>query len=117
MGGCLTIPLFSKAWDEYEQTESNKAIEKHEKQVYDRWRKLILGVLIKARLERDYSNHHHHQQPTSEPNASSTTSGYESFLRDRHRDEDSSHTVAGGGFVVEESAAGGFLPEDEEGDL
>lgn len=103
-----SLLVYSKAWDEYEQTESNKAIEKHEKQVYDRWRKLILGVLIKARLERDYSKHH----PVSETKKESSTSGYESFLRDRHN-QDSSHEVAGGGFV-EESAAGGFLPEDEE---
>ncbi|KAI8884328.1 Rad4-domain-containing protein [Backusella circina FSU 941] len=43
-----------KVWNEYEQERINKAIEKQEKQVYLRWRKLIKGLLIKARIDSEY---------------------------------------------------------------
>ncbi|KAI9315767.1 hypothetical protein BX666DRAFT_2019811 [Dichotomocladium elegans] len=102
--------MLMEAWDEYENAESNKAIEKHEKQVYERWRKLILGVLIKSRLDRDYGIPGKANPENSV--GSSANTRWESFLKDRHR-ESAVEDIAGGGFVTDEQHAGGFVLSDE----
>ncbi|KAI8143710.1 hypothetical protein BJV82DRAFT_609169 [Fennellomyces sp. T-0311] len=105
--------ILLEAWEEHEQAESNKAIKKQEKEVYSRWRKLILGVLIEARLERDYGESSSSAQVKKETGAEDKQSQWESFLKNRH-DDCPSKDIAGGGFVPDSSDAGGFLPEEDE---
>lgn len=69
-----------------------KAIAKQEKDVYVRWRKLIKGLLIKARVDNDYGK--------SKDKASATDQIWASF----HDGKKDSDEKGGGG--------GGFLPED-----
>ncbi|KAI7891812.1 uncharacterized protein EV154DRAFT_419888 [Mucor mucedo] len=47
--------ILLEAWEEYEQTEARKAIAKQEKETLLRWRKLIKGLIIKARVDTEYS--------------------------------------------------------------
>ncbi|CAO3693470.1 unnamed protein product [Rhizopus stolonifer] len=46
--------VIMEALEEQEQNEAIKAIEKQEKEVYLRWRKLIKSLLIKARVDNEY---------------------------------------------------------------
>ncbi|KAI8384523.1 uncharacterized protein BYT42DRAFT_562788 [Radiomyces spectabilis] len=105
--------MLLEAWGEFEQNESNKAIAKHEKETYARWRKIIMGVLIHARVEEDYGQP---TAPTAEPankedKAEAVETKWESFLKSRQEQQETE--VAGGGFVSE-PFEGGYLPEDEE---
>lgn len=116
-----------QAWAEHEQKEANKAIEKQEKEVFARWRKLILGVLIKARLDRDYAKKKEEDQviPEDQQEGGSSTSKdiasiqqanaskWEAFLKNRHAKASDEHEFAGGGFVQDEPAGGGFFEDDE----
>lgn len=47
--------ILLEAWEEHDQNETMKAIAKQEKESVLRWRKLIKGLLIKARLDSEYS--------------------------------------------------------------
>ncbi|KAI9489463.1 hypothetical protein BDB00DRAFT_770608 [Zychaea mexicana] len=117
-----------EAWEEHQHTEATKAIKKQEKEVYGRWRKLILGTLIQARLERDYGSNNPPSSSTSSVadnnDSKSTTTAeddhqetqWESFLKNRHQDRPSEDIAGGGGVQPENSggAGGGFLPDDDE---
>ncbi|KAI8059669.1 hypothetical protein BDF21DRAFT_369797 [Thamnidium elegans] len=46
--------ILLEAWEEHDQNEAMKAIEKQEKDTLLRWRKLIKSLLIKARVDHDY---------------------------------------------------------------
>ncbi|KAI8053157.1 uncharacterized protein B0P05DRAFT_479804 [Gilbertella persicaria] len=46
--------ILLEAWEEHEQSEAVKAIAKKEEEVYKNWRKLIKGLLIKARVDQTY---------------------------------------------------------------
>ncbi|KAG1295059.1 hypothetical protein G6F62_001031 [Rhizopus arrhizus] len=46
--------VLMEALEEQEKDEAVRAIEKQEKEVYLRWRKLIKGLLVKARVDNEY---------------------------------------------------------------
>ncbi|KAI8330695.1 hypothetical protein BC941DRAFT_439948 [Chlamydoabsidia padenii] len=101
--------LLLEAWREYEQHKTNKVLAKQEKEVYGRWRKLILGAMIDARVDNDYGNSenngsHHHDNSTA----------WDRFMKERNQD---GNNDGGGGFVPEDDDddhTGGFLPEDDD---
>ncbi|KAI9254579.1 hypothetical protein BDA99DRAFT_518764 [Phascolomyces articulosus] len=117
--------ILLEAWSEHEHTESTKAIKKQEKEVYGRWRKLILGTLIKARLDREYGGGDTSSSSSiitssaiTDNESKSITSDHkdtpwESFLKNRHKDQ-SGEEIIGGGFIPQEDSpdAGGFFPDD-----
>lgn len=81
-----------------------KAIEKHDKEVFARWRKLIKSVLIKARLEQEYGKK---DDKTIEDKWS------------KFNQNASAESDVGGGFLPddddeEQDLGGGFLIDDEE---
>lgn len=79
-----------------------KAIAKQEKEVYVRWRKLIKGLLIKARVDNDYG-----KTKDTAKNADEIWSSFHDKKKD-NSDED-----GGGGFLPEDGGGGGgFLPEE-----
>lgn len=45
----------TEAWYEDQQEQERKEREKREKRVYDNWKKLIKGLMIRARLQRKYN--------------------------------------------------------------
>lgn len=83
--------ILLEAWEEHEKNEALKAIAKQEKDVYVRWRKLIKGLLIKARVDNDYGK---------SKDEASTTDQIWASIHDGKKDSD------------EEGGGGGFLPED-----
>lgn len=74
-----------------------KSIAKQEKEAYVRWRKLIKGLLIKARVDNDYGK-------TKE---SSHEDKWSSFNKNKKDDDDDMDVAEGAG-------GGGFIPEDDE---
>ncbi|KAG2218914.1 hypothetical protein INT45_007815 [Circinella minor] len=121
--------MLLEAWEEHEHAESTKAIKKQEKEVYGRWRKLILGTLIKARLERDYGNGTTSSTATTtvssaipevEPKTKTTTDYHkETQWRqpiNRKQTQRDRQGISNGGFMPDNDlpAAGGFLPDEED---
>ncbi|KAG0169141.1 hypothetical protein DFQ28_003884 [Apophysomyces sp. BC1034] len=101
----IVVPEESKdilleAWREYKHHEISKAADKQEKEVYGRWRKIIKGVLLKVRLDKDYGVS---EATKVEASASQSTqqSKWEAFLKERHKDRNEDDT-AGGGFIVDD---------------
>lgn len=45
----------TEAWFEDQKEQERKEREKREKRIYDNWKKLIKGLLIRARLQRKYN--------------------------------------------------------------
>lgn len=82
----ITHHFDNQALEEQEQNEAIKAIEKQEKEVHLRWRKLIKSLLIKARVDDEYGKE-------------KESKGNEDMWATFNKDAD-----AGGG---------GFLPEDD----
>ena len=114
--------------EEHEHTQSTKAIRKQEIEVYNRWRKLILGTLIEARLDRDYGK----GTPSSSTATTTTTvssaipeiksktetttdrqdvSQREPLFKSQ-RNQEGRPDIGDGGFMPDDdfSTAGGFLP-------
>lgn len=85
----------SQALEEQEKNNALKAIEKQEKEVYLRWRKLIKRLIIKARVDSEYG-------------VSKDANG-----RD-HNDDVWAVYSATSNDNNDTYPGGGFLPEDDE---
>ncbi|KAI8089323.1 uncharacterized protein BX664DRAFT_332731 [Halteromyces radiatus] len=84
--------ILLEAWREHEHHQTNKASAKHEKQIYGRWRKLILGAMIDARVNEDYG------QPENQTKVDNSTA-WDRFLKEREKSE---KIMDGGGFILED---------------
>ncbi|ORZ21712.1 hypothetical protein BCR42DRAFT_488737 [Absidia repens] len=80
--------ILLEAWREHEHHKANKAMAKQEKEVYDRWRKLIQGAMIDARIDNTYGKQQHLLLDTMNMDKHverNTDAGYSGDNRNKHR--------------------------------
>ncbi|CAO3590318.1 unnamed protein product [Absidia cylindrospora] len=131
--------ILLEAWREHEHHIANKAIAKQEREVYGRWRKLIQGAMIDARIDDTYGKQQHSLLDTRymDMNATDTSdnrnnhkttnnTAWDRFLTQRRQQENSKDDDSDG-FVLEvdedddddddddrdSGIGGGFLLDDD----
>lgn len=108
---------------------------KQERDAYNRWRKLILGAMIDARVDSDYGAQHSavdSAQQSGDKYDNSTA--WDRFMQERHQGGNDDRGIPegddGGGFIPQDDdddddggfvladddsdEPGGFLPDDED---
>ncbi|KAI8072596.1 hypothetical protein BC940DRAFT_233663 [Gongronella butleri] len=113
--------MLLEAWREQEHHRFEKEQSKQQREAYKRWRKLLMGCMIDAHVERDYGRKKDDDNENAIQHGNATA--WDRYLREEHgKKNDNDDDYAGGGFIRENdedshsAAGGGFLQDDEEED-